>query len=263
MNAVSIILGIFIIILLYMFLRYMFYSSSTLSSTQNAKTSMTIPASQLPTTTSGTAAVNFTYSVWINIDNWNYRYGQPKIILGRMSGKSSTSESSGIKGVYGANPCPVLALGAIENTVTCALACYGGLQDTGSSVTADTARSSQTTMTHTTTIANVPLQSWVNITIVVNNQTLDFYMNGKIVRTDLLPGPVAVDNSADLYITPNGGFEGYTGNIQYWAEPKNPQEVGNIYQKGYSNSVFGNMFNTYALQVSVTENGVTQGSVTL
>jgi hypothetical protein len=263
MSAVGLILTIFVVILIYMIFRYMFYSTNTLTSVQSGKTASIIPASQLPNTTSGTAATNFTYSAWINIDNWNYRYGQPKVILGRMSGKSSDGSGSGIEGIYGANPCPVLALGAVENTATCALACYGGLQDTGSTISTDISGNQSKTAIHTCMIGNVPLQSWVHLAIVVNNLTMDFYMNGKIVRTCLLPGPAAIDSSADLYITPNGGFEGYTANIQYWAAPKNPQEIWNIYQKGYSSSLFGSMFNTYSLQVSVTENGVTQGSVSI
>lgn len=244
-----------------MILKYAFYSPNTLTGTQSAKTATIIAASQLPTTSTGSAASNFTYSVWINVDNWNYKYGQPKVILGRMSGKSSAS-NSGIEGIYGANPCPVIALGAIENTATCALACYGGLQDTGSTISADTTSATKTT-TSTTTITNIPLQSWVHLAIVVNNQTLDFYVNGKVVRTSLLPGTAAVDSTADLYVTPNGGFDGYIANIQYWASPKNPQEIWNLYEKGYSSSIFGNMFSAYTVQFNITQNGMTQGTVTL
>jgi len=256
MNALGIVLVIFIIVLIFLLLRYVYSSGNTLTSVQNAETSFTVASSQLETTSTGATPTNFTYSVWIYIDNWNYRYGQPKVILGRMGGKSSTSESSGIKGIYGATPCPVLALGSIENTVTCALSCFGGPQDTGSS-------SSTNTTVHTCMIGNVPLQSWVQLAIVVNNETMDFYMNGKIVRTCLLPGPANIDSTSNLLITPNGGFEGYTANVQYWASPKNPQEIWNIYQKGYQNSSFSNLFNTYSLQVSVVENGVTQGSVSV
>ena len=72
-----------------------------------------------------------------------------------------------------------------------------------------------------------------------------------------------VDSTANVLVTPGGGFEGYTANIQYWANPTNAQEVWNIYKKGYKGNIFGNLFNTYSVQVSVTENGVTQGSVAL
>ena len=258
MSALGVILTIFIVVLIIMIVRYMFYSSNVLTSIANGKTASTINASQLPNNATGSAPTNFTYSMWVFIDNWSYRYGQPKIILGRMGGSSSSSGASGIQGIYGADPCPVIALGAVENTVTCALSCYGGLQDTGSNST----DASHNTV-HTCMIANVPLQSWVHLAVVVNNTVLDFYMNGKQVRTCLLPGTAKVDSSAPLQITPGGGFEGYTANIQYFPAAKNQQEIWNIYEKGYKSNIFGNLFNTYSLQVSVTENGVTQGSVTL
>ena len=35
--------------------------------------------------------MNFTYSVWIYVDDWNYKYGQPKIVLSRRDENNKQS----------------------------------------------------------------------------------------------------------------------------------------------------------------------------
>lgn len=266
MSLSAVVLIIFIVILLLIFLKYMYYSSNTLSYTLDAKTSYTISASSLSNNSTNSAPSNFSYSMWIYINNWNYRYGQSKVILGRMGGKSSSSSGteSGIDGVFGSKPCPVLSLGAIDNSVTCAISCYPTVQDV-SDLNGDVSDASgnDDVIVHTCSLNNVPIQSWVQLAIVVNNQTMDFYMNGKIVKTCILPGPANIDNTADVIITPGGGFDGYTANVQYWPAPKNPQEMYNVYEKGYTNSIFGNLFNTYSFQLNISENGISQGTLSL
>jgi len=91
---------------------------------------------------------------------------------------------------------------------------------------------------------------------------MDIYIDGKLVRTCLLPGVASVNNSADIYITPLGGFEGWTSNFQYYPNSINPQEAWNIYTRGYSNGL-SSMFNNYQVQISLVENGTTQSSVTI
>jgi hypothetical protein len=73
-----------------------------------------------------------------------------------------------------------------------------------------------------------------------------------------LPGVANVNNNANVYITPNGGFEGWTSKFQYYPNSINPQEAWNIYTGGYSN-----WFSSYKVQISLVENGNTQSSVTI
>jgi hypothetical protein len=77
----------------------------------------------------------------------------------------------------------------------------------------------------------------------------------------LLPGVANISNSSDVYITPQGGFDGWTAKFQYFPNPLNPQDVWNIYTKGYSNWL--SMFNTYQVKLSLVENGQTQSSITI
>jgi hypothetical protein len=90
---------------------------------------------------------------------------------------------------------------------------------------------------------------------------MDVYIDGKLVRTCLLPGVASVNNNANVHVTPSGGFEGWTSKFQYFPNSINPQEAWNIYTQGYSN--MSSMFNSYQVQLALVENGKTQSSITI
>lgn len=253
MSPLSIVITIVVIVLILMLLRYIFTDPYTLQNIQDGKNSSTISASSLATNGTDVPSSNFAYSIWFYVNDWNYRYGEPKVIFGRMGSKSNNNKGS-VAGVSGLDPCPAVVLGAIENNVSVSLGCYPGVDQKPTTPGGNT-------VVHTCTIANVPIQKWVNLVVSVYGRTMDLYIDGKLVRTCLLPGVASINNNADIYVTPTGGFNGWTSKLQYYPNSLNPQEVWNIYTKGYSN--WSSMFNAYQLQISLVENGTTQSSVTI
>lgn len=253
MNPLNIVITIVIIVLVLMLLRYIFTDPYLLQTVQDGKTAATISASSLATNGSGVPSSNFAYSIWFYVNNWNYRYGEPKVIFGRMGSLSGDGKGS-VPGISGLDPCPAVVLGAVENNISISLGCYPGANQ---QPTTPGGR----TVVHTCSVANVPIQKWVNLTVSVYGRSMDVYIDGKLVRTCLLPGVASVNNNANLYVTPKGGFEGWTAKLQYYPNSLNPQEVWNIYSKGYSS--WTSMFNAYQLQISLVENGNTQSSVTI
>ena len=251
MNIKNIILAIVIIILLYIVIRYVTTDVNTLSGLQSGTTMQTIPSSSLA---NGVSSSNFTYSIWFYVNDWNYRYGEPKVIYGRMGAPSATSASGSVPGIAGSDPCPVVVLGAVQNNLAISLTCYS----TASSSTI-----------HTCAVSNIPIQKWVNLLISVYGRTLDVYIDGKLVKTCLLPGTANVNQDSNVYITPpgsasssstTGGFSGWTSKFQYFANATDPQTAWNIYQQGYGQSFLSNIFGKYKIQVSVLE-GTTQDTV--
>jgi hypothetical protein len=236
-----------------MLLRYIFADPYTLQNIQDGKTSSTISASSLATNQSDVPSSNFAYSIWFYINNWNYRYGEEKVIFGRMGATSGEGQGS-VKGTNGLDPCPAVVLGAVENNIAISLGCYPGANQQPTTP-------GGSTIVHTCSVANVPIQKWVNLVISVYGRSMDVYIDGKLVRTCLLPGVASVNNNSNIYVTPQGGFEGWTSKLQYFPDSINPQEAWNIYSKGYSN--WTNMFNSYQVQVSLVENGTTQSTVTI
>jgi hypothetical protein len=253
MSALSIVITIVIIVLILMLLKYLLTDPYTLQNIQTGDTTSTINASSLASNGSGVPSSNFAYSVWFYINDWNYRYGEPKVIFGRM-GAQSSSGSGSLPGISGLDPCPAVVLGAVENNVSVSLGCYPGLDQ-------EPTTPGGNTVIHTCSVANIPIQKWVNLIVSVYGRTMDLYIDGKLVRTCLLPGVASVNNNANIYVTPGGGFNGWTSKLQYYPNPLNPQDAWNIYVQGYSS--WSSMFNAYQVQISLVENGTTQSSVTI
>jgi hypothetical protein len=253
MSPLSIVITIVVIVLVLMLLRYTFTDPYLLQGIQDGKTSSTISASSLATNGSNVPASNFAYSVWFYVNNWNYRYGEPKVIFGRMGAASGQGNGS-VEGVSGLDPCPAVVLGAAENNISISLGCFPGVDQQPTTP-------GGTTVVHTCSVSNVPIQKWVNLTMSVYGRTLDVYIDGKLVRTCLLPGVANINNNSNIYVTPTGGFDGWTSKLQYIPNSINPQEAWNIYSRGYSS--WTNMFGAYQVQVSLVENGNTQSSITI
>ena len=255
MSALGIIITIVLIVFIIMFLLFIFNDPYTLSTLQNGQNMNTINASSLANNGSNIPSTNFAYSIWFYINDFNYQYGKPKVIFGRM-GAPSNSNSTSIPNVTGLNPCPAVVLGDIQNNLSIFLSCYPGLSTPPKSI-------KNNSIVHKCSVANVPVQKWVNLVISVYGRTLDVYIDGKLVRTCLLPGIANINNNSNIYITPNGGFNGWTSKFQYYPNSLNPQEVYNIYTRGYSGNLFTNFFNSYEVQISLLENGTSQGNITI
>jgi len=218
MDAHKIVIGVVIIVLLYLLYLYFFGdSSAVLVGVHETGEEITI--------TSGTIAPgptqNFTYSIWVYVSNWNA--GNEKIIFQRPCGSSF---------------CPKMAFDQNMNNVTITLATYP--TDTGAAQTAQCQ------------IENVPLQSWTNLIMTLNGNALDCYLDGKLVRTCLMPGVTNVSDAGALVLTPKGkSFQGYTGNFQYFNRAINPREAYAIYKEGFGGSNWlSNLFNKYRIKMS-------------
>ena len=82
---------------------------------------------------------------------------------------------------------------------------------------------------------------------------LDVYIDGKLVRTCVLPGVAKPDNNANIVVLGGAKFSGYAANFQYWNEASNPQQH-NIYKSGLIGSWLSNLFNKYRIKVSFINN---------
>ena len=172
---------------------------------------------------------NYTYSIWFYIDNWNYRYGEPKIILGSLDDNK--------------NPSPSITLGSMQNDINISLTCYPQNNSTKHVI-------------HTCTLENVPLQTWTNLVVSLDGRSLDVYMNGKLVKTCILPGVAKISTNAKIHITPGGGFSGYTSHLEYRSKSSNPSEVWAMYKKN-ANMATGSLANAsskYKIKVALVDN---------
>lgn len=163
---------------------------------------------------------NYTISTWFYVTDWNVKYGQEKTVL--KKGENS----------------PSIVLGATSNDITVTQSCFDG---------------NNQSVDHQCVIQNFPLQKWVNLIVSLYGRTMDLYVDGKLVRTCVLPGVANVAGSQNVQITPNGGFDGYTANIQYWPQASNPQDAYNIYKDGFGSNWLSSLINKYKLRFTFLE----------
>lgn len=227
-----------LLFIVYLIVNWYFKKSKKLISMSSGTIAHSISADDLP---ENTQAGNYTYSMWFYVHDWNKKYGSPKTIL-----KRGENDIESIK----------VSLGETENNITVRIKHFAVDCDS----TASNCDSSSGEGYHETTVQNIPLQKWVNLTISTFGKSLDIYLNGKLYKTDVLPNLPKPDVLGNIMITPDGGFSGWTTNFLYTPSPTNPQQAYNIYKKGYGGSMLGNIFNKYRLRVQVlSDNEVTGG----
>ncbi len=232
MEVRNIILFVIIVVLLIIIIRYIMKDVNTLTGLTSGKTMQKLEATDLASTVSAGSTSNYSYSIWFFVDDWNYRYGESKVIFGRMTSGTGKKE-----------PCPTVTLGPIQNNIIVSLAVYPGLDEQP--------QDGSNFIVHECSVSNVPIQRWCNLLISAYGRTLDVYLDGKLVRTCVLPGVAKIDSSAPIYVTPLGGFSGWTSRFQYWSESADPQKAWNIYQAGYGGSLLGGLFGKYTVKVSL------------
>ena len=215
---------IFFLVIVY-FLTWLFSGPTSLSAFADAKTELVIPATSLPTG----ASVNYAYSIWFYLDDWSYRYGSEKIIFCRGNTKLM----------------PGVVFSPIENDLTIKVAM------------------TNTEELFSCKVQNIPIQKWTNLIVTLNNRSLDTYINGKLVKTCILPSPAYVDPASAVYLTPLAGFSGYTSRFNYWNDAINPQQAWNIYKNGPGGNMFSNFFNQYKLQLSFLKGNNVEASLTI
>ena len=253
----------------------------------DGKTLQTISAKQLKNINNSN---NFTYSMWLYVDDWNYNYGQEKVVLDRSNGPNvvlgnkpntlkiymnyyNAAAGAVATGTPSGNPSPkgpmnaatAAACAACANGYTCACdACNKGVDISGNGSgsgseedAADAAKANS--KVNTCLIENIPIQKWFNVIVSLFGLTLDVYLDGKLVRTCIMPGVPQLKNSTGIKVTPGGGFSGWTTNFQYWSDSSNPQQAYNIYKGGFGGSILGNALSKYRVQVDLMQGNVKKG----
>jgi len=220
----GLVMVIAIIVIIYL-ISWLFGKSKTLSNMTDGKTAVVIPPASLPNGSS----VNYSFSVWIYVDEWNYNYGKEKIIF--------------LRGSLGSLFSPSLSLMPTDNNLVITM--------------------STKDEPFECVVPNIPLQKWTNLIVSLNNKSLDSYVNGKLVKTCMLPDLPVVNGDSSVYLTPNGGFSGFTSRLQYWSTPISPQEAWNIYKRGPGGNIFTNLINQYKIQFNFLKGNDIQASLTL
>lgn len=224
----------------------------------------------------------FTLSSWVFIDDWNYRYGEEKVIMT----KTTTSSPQGTMHL------PQIRLDKYKNDLIVDVTTYGSeereiiyqqelkellkdksdvdLNDTGASIECSGGLihyDSQNTEVscdisrqfHEVIVENINMQKWVNVIVTVSNRSIDVYINGKLVRTKTFTNVIDTNalNYGDIRITPDGGFGGYISKVRYYPYYISPQKAWSIYKEGFGDA-FESALNKYNMSVSFYQDSIEQ-----
>jgi len=241
MNLLTIFIFVLIIVLIYMIYKLMTNPTTTVSDLSDASKSIMVPASK--TEPNSTGNNNYGYSVWLYVDAW------------RTSGQSLINKNIITRTDSNSVPLFQMYLDNDQNNLNVVL------------------RGNSTPCT----IRNVQLQKWINLTMSIYGNTVDLYLDGKLVRTCILQTmPPSLSSTDDLFIgggynldssnrvTPqDGDLEGFISNVVYKSDYIAPEEAWNIYSQGYSGAGMFNFLHSYRLNFSITNNNQTVGQFSI
>ena len=167
----------------------------------------------------------YTFSFWMFIDakEWNYRFGEWKHIFHRGSapleqiesgsGGSEASDNADIDQTPISKlnmQRPGIWLSPKENRLNCIMTTTKGEERL--------------------TLNDIELNQWINITLIVNNTNMALYRNGLLEKTINLFGRITSINEA-VYINYFGGFAGNMAFLQFFDTALTPLQVREIYNK--------------------------------
>ena len=159
--------------------------------------------------------IEFTWSVWLYIDNLQYLEGKFKHVFHK--GNSNVKPN----GLNYPNNAPGLYLAPYKNNLLVLMNTFNNIEEE-------------------IAINDIPIRKWVNVIIRCRNTVLDVYINGTIKRSVTLNG-IPRQNFGEVYVGMNGGFDGDISNLWYYNYAIGTSEIQKIVSKGPNTKVIGNI----------------------
>ena len=173
----------------------------------------------------------FTISFWIYIADWSYRFQEPKAIIIKDVASNGA--------VSGTNCAPGIWLAPNKNNLIVKTRVLGKDKP------------------QICDVANIPIQKWVHIAYVLDNRTVDVYVDCKLERSCILAGVPFLNNNK-LHLFPKNqssnseyntddnktGFLGQLSSLRYFSHALKPVDIARICNEG-PNSTVGEQSNTH------------------
>jgi len=125
---------------------------------------------------------------------------------------------------------PRITLHPTDNSLNVRVSIYP--QNTSSGSAANPTASS-TGDSFTCSVENVPLQTWFSVSVSVYQRNLDIYINGRLVKSCVLPG-VLKPATGDIVLGDSGGFSGSICNLHSYTNALGPDEAKAFFDAGTS-----------------------------
>ena len=126
--------------------------------------------------------LTFSYTCWLKIDDFSYRYGSPKVVFVKGSPDLKTA-------------CPALLIDGNTNSLLVKMDTFGAQE--------------------TISIPNIPAKKWMHVAIAVDQDSVDIYINGTLYTHHSI-AQVPKQNNMPVSTSVGGGFDGKIANLEYY-----------------------------------------------
>jgi len=167
----------------------------------------------IPRSVNANNGLEFSWSLWVFIDDLQYNDGVYKHIFHKGSDNISNT------GLNFPNNAPGLYIAPNTNSFVIMMNTYDSF-------------------TEEITIPDIPLNKWISVIIQCRNRTMDVYINGTIARSQELTG-VPKQNYGNVYVGMNGGFSGYVSNLWYFNHALGLSAIQDISRNGPNTKMTG------------------------
>jgi hypothetical protein len=150
----------------------------------------------IPQSFNESQGLTFSYSCWVKVNDFSYRYGAQKVVF--TKGPTDLSQM-----------CPALLIDATSNTFLVKIDTFGG--------------------TEVIPVGNIPAKKWVHIAIAVSQDGVSVFLNGNLYIYHSL-SQVPKQNSDGVHTSTDGGFSGSIAGLTYYRYLLTPQSIAQIMQ---------------------------------
>jgi hypothetical protein len=159
--------------------------------------------------------IEFTWSVWLYIDDLTYQQGQYRHIFHKGNDYGDTKN----KGLNFPNNAPGLYIDPTLNNLVVVMNTFDKINEE-------------------IIIEDIPINKWLSVIIKCDGVNLDVYINGTLARRHILSS-VPKQNYEDVYVAMNGGFSGYISDLRYFNNSLSTSRIQSIVSKGPNKKMLG------------------------
>jgi len=220
------------------YMNYQTYSPYLIDGITDATVAQKFSAYQIPPSSDSNYGTEFTYSFWIFIKDTNFQatstsscstgsLNQPLLHVFHkgsydyIPNGSSTAANNSSGPYYPLLEMPGVWLYPNTNKLNIRFNTYENIVETAD-------------------IGNIPLNMWVNISIILIGSSVDVYVNGNLKKRSKLSGVPKI-NYGDFYTTNWGGFQGYLSRLRYFNYAIQPFLIDQIFNMGPSQTFASNI----------------------
>tara|TARA_B100000787_G_scaffold170220_1_gene164922 strand:- start:189 stop:896 length:708 start_codon:yes stop_codon:yes gene_type:complete len=177
----------------------------------DAKKELRVAKQSIPASTQG---LEYNINFWMFLNDYTYRMNQDKVIVQKGEGNI-------------VNPVILLEKNSNNLKIKVSTSYFNSHDETQNNMVDDMEVDEHEEFI----VNNIKLQRWTNINITFVDNSIDVYLNGKLVNSFILKGFPKI-NSGGLVITPNGGFNGRISNLLYTNKGFSFKKIYSIYKNG-------------------------------